>query len=158
MSRFFWLRLKLYGAVYTNPACSLFTNMKLCLIFERSIWSIYQFCTWSSLTEEYVNDDLMSDRDSHIDLKFDSLAVFRWFLLKTCVVSRLLCPIEAQVDDAPGKTKFFDESLSSLIVVKATVFSIRNNTIKIKWTLNSGGMSSTRWKQRKIFNCGQKFA
>ena len=31
------------------------------------IWSIYQFYTWSSLTEEYVKDDLMSERDSDLD-------------------------------------------------------------------------------------------
>ena len=43
---------------------------------------------------------------------------------KTCVVSwpAFRVPIdEAQVDDAPGKTKFFDDpASSSLIVVKAT--------------------------------------
>ena len=46
-------------------------------LFEGRIWSIYQFYTRSSLTEKCVNDDLMSEKDSHLDWQFDSLAVFR---------------------------------------------------------------------------------
>ena len=105
-----WLRLKLFRPVdrILHAVCLPTWNYAF---FEQSIWSIYQFHTWSSLTEKYVNNDLMSEKNSHLDWQFDSLAVFQWILLVLRCFSAFVSH-QSPSRWCSWQDKFFDESLN----------------------------------------------
>ena len=87
----------------------------------------------------YINDNLMSERDSHLDWQFDSLAVFRWILLKTCVVSRPAFRVLAS--RSPSRRCSWQDKILRWPGLEFANCSqghrfIRNKTMKIKLTRN----------------------